>query len=143
MSPKSKKANEIYQGNDRWKKFNIDAIHNFFKEIPITKSEILNSYVEHIKQIHNDLTYVSDKSIREWNFNNFQTYFNKIIKEELSKIRNDFHLESWGYQGKTCSSSFYYHPNESNDRLTKGYLMIIRVLLIPSLNSFIGNIQTQ
>lgn len=108
-----------FETNDRWRPFYIDDIYKFFSKIPLTKSEILNSYVEHIKQIYNDLNIVSDKPMSEWNYNNYVTFFKKVIKEKFSKKGYD--CDSWSsqYQGRLVSFVFCYRSNPQNTRLNK------------------------
>lgn len=104
------KGNEGFDTQDHWRIFNIKDIYNFFSKLPETKSEILNSYVEHIKKIYEDLNTVAKEPIAEWNYVNFQTFFKKTIAEKFSKKGWDYHLETWLYQGRLVSVAFYYHP---------------------------------
>ena len=108
-----------FETNDCWITLYIDEIYKFFSKIPLTKSEILNSYVEHIKKIYNDLNVVSDKPMSEWNYNNYVTFFEKVIKEKFSKKRYD--CDSWSsqYQGRLVSFIFCYRSNQQNTRLNK------------------------
>lgn len=114
-----KEGDKGFETNDRWRPFYIDDIYKFFSKIPLTKSEILNSYVEHIKQIYNDLNVVSDKPMSEWNYNNYVTFFKKVIKEKFSKKGYD--CDSWSsqYQGRLVSFVFCYRSNPQNTRLNK------------------------
>lgn len=114
-----KEGDKGFETNDCWRPFYIDDIYKFFSKIPLTKSEILNSYVEHIKQIYNDLNVVSDKPMSEWNYNNYVTFFEKVIKEKFFKKGYD--CDSWSsqYQGRLVSFVFCYRSNPQNTRLNK------------------------
>lgn len=112
-----KEADEGFDENDRWRVFNLDKIHEFFSKIPKTKSEILNSYIEHIKQLYEDFHVVSDKPIKDWNYTNYQTFFKTIIEKEFALKEKTFHFETWEYQGRLVSCAFYYHPQ--NELLIK------------------------
>lgn len=112
-------GNDGYDKNDRWIVFDVDKIYDFFSNIEETKSEILNSYIEHLRTLHNDLKIVSESPIKEWNFVNYQTFFRENIKCEYKNS----HFESWQYQGRLVSSAFYYHPlnNKYNKHVSDDY----------------------
>ena len=112
-------GNKGFETNDLWRPFYIDDIYEFFSKIPLTKSEILNSYVAHIKQIYNDLNVVSNKPMSEWNYNNYVTFFEKVIKEKFSKKGYDCDSWSFQYQGRLVSFVFCYRSNPQNTRLNK------------------------
>lgn len=114
-----KEGDKSFETNDCWRPFYIDDIYKFFSKIPLTKSEILNSYVEHIKQIYNDLNVVSNKPVSEWNYNNYVTFFQKVIDKKFSKKGYDYHFESSQYLGRLVSVAFHYHSNPQNTRLNK------------------------
>lgn len=115
------KGNDNFDINDQWRVFDIDKIYSFFASISVTKSEILNSYVEHIKQIYNDLHFVSEKPIKEWNFINFETFFSKIIRTEFFNEKWKFNFKTWPYRGRALSVCFYYTPNNEKFYInTKG-----------------------
>lgn len=105
-----KEADKGRGENDKWRVFNLDIIHEFFFKIPKTSSEILNSYVEHIKRLHRDFHVVSNEPVKNWNYTNFQTFFKEEIVKEFSLSTKSFHFETWEYQGRLVSCAFYYHP---------------------------------
>lgn len=111
-------GNEGYQENDRWIEFDINNIYEFFSKIDETKSEILNQYIEHIVSIYNDYSSISKKPMKEWNFINFQTFFEKNIIPKIPNKEIDFHYETWLYQGCLVSLAFYRHSQ--NEKLNKG-----------------------
>lgn len=108
------KADENRLENDKWIVFDIDKIWDFFSKINKTKSEILNSYIEHINTIHKDLIEISIKPMNEWDFINFQTYFDKIIKTDFNNHGFEYHFETWTYQGRLVSLAFYYHSRNKD-----------------------------
>ena len=118
------KGNEGYPKNDHWKEFDIKQLYEFFSEVEYKQSEILNSYVEHINQIYNDLNISPiKKPISSWNFNNYTTFFSEEIEKEFkesSEFKQNYHSESWQYQGRLVSVAYYYHAKEENKRLNKG-----------------------
>ena len=111
------KGNEGFDIQDHWRTFDIEDIYEFFSRIPVTQSEILNSYIEHINQIYEDLNIVPKNPITGWNYANYQTFFKKAIDEKFSKKGWDYHFETWLYQGRLVSVAFYYHPK--NKKLNK------------------------
>lgn len=114
-----KDEEELKKANNLWITKDIKDIYSFFSKIEDTGSEILDSYVAHIKKINDDLNTSSEKPMKEWNYTNFQTFFKKTINEEFSKQGWDYHYETWQYQGRLVSVAFYYHPNKSNMKLNK------------------------
>ena len=119
-----KKGNEGYPENDHWKPFDIEQIYAFFSKVETKTSEILTAYIEHIKQIYEDLTKSPiRKPIKSWNFNNYTTFFSEEIEKEFkesSEFKQNYHSESWQYQGRLVSVAYYYHAKEENKRLNKG-----------------------
>ena len=110
-------GDEGYPENDRWIVFDIEKIHDFFSKINETESEILNQYVEHIKSIYRDYACISNKPMKEWNFINYQTFFEKNIIPAFPNKDIDYHYETWLYQGRLVSLAFYRHSK--NDRSNK------------------------
>lgn len=81
-----------------WEYYFIEEIYDFFKKYDVTDSEILDSYISHIKNLYVDLTTISSKNMKDWNLTNFATYFREkfIFPKENSK---DIKYELWVYRG--------------------------------------------
>ncbi len=114
-------GNKKYDESDKWRVFDINKIYSFFSNIKETESQILNSYALHIKQIYKDLNEVSDLTINEWNYVNFETFFRNVINEEFKKRDWPYSFNSGMWHGKVLSAAFYYYPkNEKLNKITKG-----------------------
>lgn len=114
-----KDEDELKKASNLWITKDIKEIFGFFSKIENSGSEILDFYVDHIKQIYKDLNSSSNKSMKEWNYTNFQTFFKEIVNNDFSKQGWDYHFETWLYQGRLVSVAFYYHPDKTNMRLNK------------------------
>ena len=114
-------GNKKYDESDKWRVFDINKIYSFFSNIKETESQILNSYVLHIKQIYKDLNEVSDLPINEWNYVNFDTFFKNAVNEEFKKRDWPYSFNSWMWYGKTlCVAFYYYSKNGKLNKNTKG-----------------------
>lgn len=109
-------ANKDCKESDKWKEYDINKIYSFFKSIEESKSEILNSYAEYIRKLHESFTEESKEPMINWNYANFETFF-KSFERKVQSIHSDSHFESWRYQGRLVSCAFYYHPK--NNRFEK------------------------
>lgn len=93
-----------------YKFFDINDIYEYFSKIAKTKSEVLNDYIEHIKNLYNERTYVSDNpNTKEWNFYNWRTFFEQKIANKYDKVLDFFYGI---YEGRYISSMIYFKNND-------------------------------
>ena len=95
---KDKKICEKYG----WKPyFFINEIYEIFKYYNNTGSELLDWYIDHIKNLYDKMNNVSTAPMTEWDNLNFRTFFyKKIIPKFNFSEYADVEYDTWNYQGK-------------------------------------------
>ena len=91
LTPKDEEELDEVDKLGKWKRININDIYQFFAGLDNVKSEILNSYIEHIKEIYNDSNnkeLPKDNNIARW-----KAYFKNVVGP---RVINDKHEVSFG-----------------------------------------------
>lgn len=118
MKAYCKKDVEACEKAREWKYFFIEEINEFFNKYPNkTNSEVLDFYIEHIHNLYDDLTVVSNKPIKEWEKINFKTYFQQKFVDVYQPSKNKkYELNHWSYLGNYSSLGIFRTYN-NNHRL--------------------------
>ncbi len=90
-----------------WISYDIHDIYDFFKERKVN-DEIVDFYIDHIAEIHKDLTSLNTNS-EEWNFFNYYYFIDNVIRKEYAK--HFVEIKNTRYQGKYVYTSFYFKTN--------------------------------
>ena len=70
-----------------WEEYDLDTVYNgLFKNIPNTESEILNSYVEHVKKLYNDYHIISNEKTDCWTKANWSKFFVDTMAKEFPGV---------------------------------------------------------
>lgn len=83
---KDKKTEKGRVFAEGWEIFDIQKIYELFKDVKNTRSEILDGYAEHIRDINDTYNNFENVSFEKWLYNNtiFQAYAQKRLKSDYS-----------------------------------------------------------
>ena len=109
------KDDEEKKNYEYWHLYDIDAIHNLYPKSSEINNLILKQYISFIEKRYEDLNYVSKENIIEWNFQNYNTFFEKELKERYK----DYKMAIWlgEYMGMYVSYLFEIDAPSSNNKI--------------------------
>lgn len=105
--------NKGREGTD-FRLVDLEKIYNFFKDKK-SDSEILNHYIEHIKNQYLERHDISNAPIKKWTFENLRTFISKEIEPKYNQI---FDFCYGIYTGRYLSAMIYFKNNDSYSRST-------------------------
>lgn len=92
---------------NHFKLFSLNEIYEFFENLE-TKSQIINDYKNYIVKMYKDRNEVSNSSLDLWTFDNWRTYFSKLVKDKYDKKVT---CQLITYYGKYLSALIYFKDN--------------------------------
>lgn len=103
-----------------WKLFDIKTIYEVFSEFHNSNNDVLSYYSEYCKGKYDQVNSVSSKALREWNFEEWHTWFRKeLIPTFNREFNNQIEVYVWKYQGRYISIGVYFckYINDKNKPL--------------------------
>ena len=106
---------------EHWYLYDIEKICKLYPSSSEINNLILKQYILFIEKRYKDLTEISKELVKEWNFQNYNTFLEKVVKEHY----NNYQMSIWlgEYMGMYVSYLFEINDSTTNNKIVLEFFL--------------------